>query len=83
MIESHGTRFAYMRVGPEGQSEVAEFIVGSVTSQILSVGKFVKQGYQFEAGPTMCKLSNDDRSVTLDVMKISFRVAVRAYTASE
>ena len=68
MIEVHGTRTVYMRLGPEGQSVGAEFRV----TPMLSMGKLVKQGYiQVWAGPISCKLSNGDRSVTLDVVKNS------------
>ena len=49
MIEAHGTRTLYMRLGPEGQSVGAEFRVTNVRTPILSMGKLV------EAGPTGCK----------------------------
>ena len=29
-------------------------------------GKLVQQSYRFEAGPTACKMSKGDRSVTLE-----------------
>ena len=48
MIEAHGTRTVYMRLGPEGKSVGAEFRVTSVKSPILSMEKWVKQGYRFE-----------------------------------
>ena len=44
------------------------------------MGTSVKEGYRFEAGPTWCKMSKEDRSVTLDVVKSSLWVDVRAYT---
>ena len=47
-------------------------------SPILGMGTLVKQGYQFEAGATRCEMSKGDRSVTLDVVKNSFWVDVRA-----
>ena len=71
MISAHGTRTLYMRVGPEGQSVGAEFRVRNVRTPILRKGKLVKQGNRFEAGPTSCKMSKGDRSVTLDVVKHS------------
>ena len=71
MIEAHGTRTVYMRLGLEGQSVGAVFRVTSVRTQILGLGKLVKQDYRFEAGPTGCKMSKSDRTVTLDVVKIS------------
>ena len=83
MIEGHGTRLVYMRLGTEGQSVGAEFRVTSVKSPSLSMGKVVKHGYQFEAGPTGFKLSKGDRSVTLDVVKNPLWVDVRAYTTAE
>ena len=42
MIEAHGTRTVYMRIGPDGQSMGAEFRVTSVKSPILNVEKFTK-----------------------------------------
>ena len=78
-----GTRTVYMRFGPEGQSVGAEFRVTSVTSLMLGMGKLVKQGCQFEAGPTECKMSSGDRSVTLDVVKNSLWVDVRVCTTAE
>ena len=47
------------------------------------MGKLVKQGYRFEAGTTGCKVSEGDRSVTLEVVKTSLWVDVRAYTVAE
>ena len=62
MIEAHGTRTVYMRLGPQDQSVGAELRVTNVRTRILSIGKFVKQGWRFEAGPTGCKMSKRDRS---------------------
>ena len=72
-----------MRLGPEFQSVGAEFSVTNVRTPILTVGKLVKHGYRFEAGPTGCKMSNGDRIVTLDVVKNSFWVHAKAYTKIE
>ena len=47
------------------------------------MGKLVKQGYRFEAGPTGCKMSKSDRSVTLDVVKNSLWVEPEAYMTVE
>ena len=44
-------RTVYMRLGLEGQSVRSAFIVTNVITPILSMGKLVKQGYRFEAGP--------------------------------
>ena len=52
-------------------------------SPILSIGKLVKQGYKFEAGPTVCKMSTGNRSVTLDIVKISVWVDAEAYTTAD
>ena len=46
-------------------------------------GKLVQQSYRFEAGPTACKMSKGDRSVTLDVVKNSLWVDVQAYMTAE
>ena len=81
-VALYGTRTAYLRLGPEGQSVDAEFSFTIVTSPILSWRKLVRQGPQFEAGPAGCKMSKGDRSVTLDDVK-TFLVDVRAYTAVE
>ena len=75
MVEARGTRTEHMRLGPEGQSVRADFRVTSV--------KLVKQGYRYEAGATGCSLSKRDRDVTLDVVKISLWVDVKAYTTAE
>ena len=83
MIEAHCTRTVYMRHGLEGQSVGAEFRVTNVKSPSLSMEKLVKQGCRFETGPTGCKMSKGDSSVTLDVVKKSLRVDVRAYTTAE
>ena len=83
MIEAHGTKTVYMRLGRQGQCVDAEFRVTNVKSPILSMKKLVKQGYQFEAGPTGCKMSKGDRSLTWDVVKNSLWVDVRAYTTAE
>ena len=66
MIEAHGTRTVCIRLGPEGQSVGAEFRVMNGRTPILSMGKLVKQGYRFEAGPTGCKVPKGHRSVALD-----------------
>ena len=47
------------------------------------MGKLVKQGYKFEAGPTGCTMSKRDRSFTLDVVKNSLWVDAKAYTTAE
>ena len=83
LLEAHGTRTVYMRLGPEGQNMGAEFKATNIKSQILSMGKFMKQGYKFEAGPTGCKMSRGNRSVTLDVVKNSHSVDAEAYTTAE
>ena len=57
MIEAHGTRSVYTRLGPEGQSVGAEFGVTNVKTPTLSMEKFVTQSYCFEAGLTGCKMS--------------------------
>ena len=54
-----------------------------VTSLQNSIEKLIKEGYQFEAGQTGCKMSKGDRSVTLDVVQSSVSVDVRAYTTAE
>ena len=72
MIEAHGTRSVYTRLGPEGQNVDAEFRVTNVKSPTLSMEKFVTQGHWFEARPTGCKMSKEDRSVTLDAVKNQF-----------
>ena len=41
-----------------------------------------KKGYQFETGPTRCKMSEVERSLTLDVVKDSLWVDVKAYTTA-
>ena len=61
-----------MRLGPEGLVSGAEFRVTSVKSPILSMEKLVKHGYQFEAGPTGCKMSEGGRNVTLAAVKNRF-----------
>ena len=43
-----------------------QFRVTKVKTPIFSIGWLVKQSYPFEAGPTGCKMSKGDRSVTLD-----------------
>ena len=85
MIEAHGTRTVYMWLGLGGQSVGAEFRVTNVITPILSMGKLVKQGNRFEAGPTGCKMSKGGRSVTLDVVKNSprMRMDAKAYTTIE
>ena len=45
VIEAHGTRTVYMRLGPEGQSVCADLRVTNVKSPNLRMGKLVKQGY--------------------------------------
>ena len=50
---------------------------------ILGIGKLVKQGYKFEAGPTGCKISKGDRSVTLDVVQNAPWVDAKAYTTTK
>ena len=67
VIEAHGTRTVYMRLGPEGQSVGGEFSVADVNSPILSIGE-VGQGFKFATGPTVCKILKGNRSVTLDVV---------------
>ena len=71
VIEAHGTRTVYVRLGLEGQSVGEEFRVTNVKSPILSIEKLVKEGYKFEAGPTGCKMSSGNHSVTLDVVRNS------------
>ena len=83
VIEAHGTRTVYMRLGPEGQIVGARFRVTNVKTPVLSTGKLVKQGYRFEAGPTGCNMSKGDRSVTLDVVKNSLWLDATAYTTAE
>ena len=58
----------------------AEFRVTNVKSPILSMGKLVNQGCKFEAGPTRCKMSKWDRSVTLGVVKNSLSGWTRKLT---
>ena len=58
-----------MRLRLQGQSVGADLSVANVKSPILSMEKVVKQGDKFEAGPTRCKVSRGNRSVTLDVVK--------------
>ena len=70
MIEAHGTRTLYMRLG-------------SVTTLIRSKGKLVTQGYRCEAESTGCKMSKGERSVTLDIVKNSFWVDAKADTMAE
>ena len=48
-----------------------------------SDGEMVKEGYNFEAGPTGCKMSRGNRSMTLDVVKNSLWVIAEAYTTAE
>ena len=76
MIEAQGTRPVYMRLRPEGQSVGAEFRVTNVRSPILSMAKLVKQGHQFEAGLTVCKMSKEGSGVALDVATNSLWVDV-------
>ena len=83
VIEVHGTRTAHMRLRLQGQSVCADFSVANVKSPILSMEKVVKQGDKFEAGPTRCKRSRGNRSVTLDVVKNSLWVDATAYTTAE
>ena len=52
-----------------------------VTSLQNSMEKLIKEGYQFEARQTGCKMSKGDRSVTLDAVQSS--LSVRAYTTAE
>ena len=79
MIEARSTRTVYMRLGPEGQGVGAEFFrVTNVKRPILSMRNLAKQGFRFEAGPTGCKMSNGDRSVTLYVVKDSLWVGVHS-----
>ena len=40
--------------------------------------KVVKQGYHFETRPTRCKMSEEDHSLTLDVVKDPLWVDVKA-----
>ena len=47
-----------MRLGPEGQTVGAEFRVTNASTPIPSMGKLVKQGNRFEAGPKSCNMSN-------------------------
>ena len=51
VIDAHGTRTVYMRLGPESQRVGAKFRVTSVTSPLLSMEMLARQGYQFEEGP--------------------------------
>ena len=83
LLEAHGTRTVYMMLGPEGQNMGAEFKATNMISQILSMGKFMKQGYKFEAGSTGCKMPRGNRSVTLEVVKNSHWVDAEAYTTAE
>ena len=81
MIGSHETRIVNMRLGPESESVGGKSRATNLNSLILGIVKFVKLGYQFEAGPTRCKLSNV-RSHG-NVVQNSLWVDVRAYTTAQ
>ena len=83
MIEAHGTRIVYMKLGPDLQGVGVKLRDTNVISPVLSMGILVKQGYKFEAGLTGCKMSKGDHSETLDVVKNSLWVDVRAHTTAE
>ena len=68
VIEAHGTRTVYMRLGPEGRSVGAGFRVTNVKSPILSMESWSKKAKS--SRPTVCKMSRGNRSVALEIVKI-------------
>ena len=75
MIEAHDTRTVHMRLGSEGQS---------VDAESSAWRSWPNKATSLMRDRRGCKMFKGDRSVTLDVVKSSLRVYVKAHkTANE
>ena len=72
-----GQKTVPMLVGPTGKHAMeatATFRVAEVRDNILSLGKLVREGFNFIVGPRGCSMEKDGRSVPLYLERSSLRV---------